>query len=139
MRKRIWTGLICSIFMIAWGISLTWAGEFTGRQIIEEQHDRHIADNESSVVNLTLLDRKGKEKHQKMALYTGKKEGKTRTLIQYHAPANIRGVGLLTWEQGKDKDDDQWLYMSAARSTKRIAGGSKHPQVFPCGGRRSLW
>ena len=130
MQKRIWAGLIYSFMILGWMVSMVWAGDLTGRQIIEEQQDRHIADNEYSDVNLTLVDRKGKEKHQKMVIYTSKKEGKTRTLIQYHAPANIRGVGLLTWEQGKDKDDDQWLYMSAARSTKRIAGGSKKNQFM---------
>lgn len=130
MLKRIGPGLICSLMVFGWMISMGWAVELTGRQIIEEQQDRHISDNEYSDVNLTLLDRKGKAKHQKMMIYAAKKEGKTRTLIQYHAPANIRGVGLLTWEQGKDKDDDQWLYMSAARSTKRIAGGSKKNQFM---------
>ena len=119
----IWLG-ICP------GICPALAGEVTGRSIIEEQQRRHLADNEFSKVDLTLIDRKGKEKHQKMVIYLSKTKGKTKTLIQYIAPANIRGVGLLTWEQGKDKEDDQWLYMSASRSIKRIAGGSKKNQFM---------
>ncbi|MCK5096906.1 MAG: outer membrane lipoprotein-sorting protein, partial [Desulfobacteraceae bacterium] len=106
------------------------AEEMTGRSIIKEQQKRHQSDNEFSDVALTLIDRKGKEKNQRMVMYLSKFDGKSKTLIQYHKPANIRGVGLLTWEQGKDKEDDQWLYMSAARSTKRIAGGSKKNQFM---------
>lgn len=130
MQQTIWIRLIYGVLVFAWGTSLGWTGDLTGRQIVEEQQDRHIADNEYSDVDLTLKDRKGKEKQQEMVIYTAKKDGKTKTLIQYHSPANIRGVGLLTWEQGKDKDDDQWLYMSASRSTKRIAGGSKKNQFM---------
>jgi len=111
-------------------VSPVMGSELTGRSIIEEQQKRHQSDNEFSEVALTLIDRKGKQKKQKMVIYLLKKDGKSKTLIQYHAPANIKGVGLLTWEQGKDKEDDQWLYMSASRSTKRIAGGSKKNQFM---------
>ncbi len=116
--------------VFCWASSLSFAEELTGRQIIENQQDRHIADNEYAQIKVTLVDRKGKEKHQELVVYASKKEEKTKTLIQYHAPANIRGVGLLTWEQGKGKEDDQWLYMSASRSIKRIAGGSKKNQFM---------
>ena len=126
----MWRRLFWIVAVLWWGISPGLAGELTGRNIIEEQQKRHTADNEFSDVAVTLLDRKGKEKHRQMVIYISKKEGKTRSLIQYLAPANIRGVGLLTWEQEKDKDDDQWLYMSASRSIKRIAGGSKKNQFM---------
>ncbi len=126
----MWRRLFWIVAVIWWGVSPVSAGELTGKNIIEEQQERHTADNEFSEVALTLLDRKGKEKHQKMVIFASKKDGKTRSLIQYLAPPNIRGVGLLTWEQGKDKDDDQWIYMSASRSVKRIAGGSKKNQFM---------
>jgi hypothetical protein len=106
------------------------SGELTGRSIIKEQQKRHQSDNEFSDVVLTLIDRKGKQKKQEMVIYLSKFNGKSKTLIQYHKPANIRGVGLLTWEQGKNKEDDQWLYLSASRSIKRIAGGSKKNQFM---------
>ena len=122
--------LFWMIVIICMWISPVMAEEMTGRSIIEEQQKRHQSDNEFSDVALTLIDRKGKEKNQKMVIYLSKFDGKSKTLIQYHKPANIRGVGLLTWEQGEDKEDDQWLYMSAARSTKRIAGGSKKNQFM---------
>lgn len=129
--NRKMTILLLSVLMIpVWGFAPAGAEDLTGRQIVEEQQNRHVADNEMAKVALTLIDRKGKEKHQEMVIYTSKKEGKTRSLIQYHAPANIRGVGLLTWEQGEDQDDDQWMYMSASKATKRIAGGSKKNQFM---------
>lgn len=130
MNLRIYSIGLLMIMGLAWGLVPAAAADLTGRGIIEEQQDRHSADNEMSTIQLILIDRKGKEKHQKMVMYTAKKEGKTKSLIQYHEPANIRGVGLLTWEQGEDKDDDQWMYMSASKSTKRIAGGSKKNQFM---------
>ncbi|MCP3873658.1 MAG: outer membrane lipoprotein-sorting protein [Desulfobacteraceae bacterium] len=126
----MWTRLFLMIIALGLGVFDVQAGELTGRQIIQEQQKRHQSDNEYSIIGLTLTDRKGKEKKQKMVVYMSKPDGKSKTLIQYLKPANIRGVGLLTWEQGGDKDDDQWLYMSASRSTKRIAGGSKKNQFM---------
>ncbi len=126
----MWIKLLWIVLVIWGGLSVGAAGELTGKNIIEEQQNRHIIDHEFSQVNLTLVDRMGKEKHQKLVIYAVKKEGKTKTLIQYHTPAKLHGVGLLTWEQGKDKEDDQWLYLSASRSTKRIAGGSKKNQFM---------
>lgn len=130
MENHMGTKILWVMGIVLWGASVCMAVDLTGRQIIEEQQRRHIADNEFSDVTLTLVDRKGKEKRQQMMIYTLKKEGKTKSLIQYLAPANIRGVGLLTWEQGEDREDDQWLYMSASRSFKRIAGGSKKNQFM---------
>lgn len=107
-----------------------YSEELTGRSIISEQQKRHLADNEFSAVELTITDRKGKEKKQEMVIYLSKIDGKTKSLIQYLAPANIRGVGLLTWEQEGDHEDDQWMYLSAARKVKRIAGGNKKNQFM---------
>jgi len=121
---------ICILCLMTTGIPLlAWAAP-TGRQIIQEQKNRHSADDETGVASLTLVDRKGKEKHQQIKIVSMTRNNKSKSLIQYLAPANIRGVGLLTWEQGQDKDDDQWLYMSATRTSKRIAGGNKKNQFM---------
>lgn len=118
---------ILILFQTAHGVA---AQKISGREIIEEQQERHSSDHEFSNVSLTLVDRKGKKKSQEIMIYSMKKDGKNKTLIQYTAPAKIRGVGLLTWEQESDKEDDQWLYMSASKSIKRIAGGSKKNQFM---------
>ena len=46
-------------------------------------------------------------------------------LIKFLAPADIRNTGLLTWEQPGDKEDDQWIYLPATRTPKRIASSGK--------------
>lgn len=129
MGNHMGTKILWVMGIVLWGAFVCLADDLTGRQIIEEQQNRHTADNEFSDVTLILVDRKGKEKHQHMVIYTLKNQAKTKSLIQYLGPANIRGVGLLTWEQG-DREDDQWLYMSASRSFKRIAGGCKKNQFM---------
>ncbi len=63
-----WKACTISVLMVlSWGLVPAMAGDLTGRQIIEEQQDRHVADNETSKIELTLIDRKGKEKHQVQA------------------------------------------------------------------------
>ncbi|MDM8541079.1 outer membrane lipoprotein-sorting protein [Desulfococcaceae bacterium HSG9] len=123
------------IFLIVaavWGFSLSGAvaEELTGRSILEEQEKRHVSDNESGEIDMTLIDRKGKESQRQMRVFHLKKDEQSKILIQFLAPANIKGTGLLTWEQGEGKEDDQWLYLPATRSVKRIAGGGKKNQFM---------
>lgn len=120
--------LIVAIFS---GLSFPVAGaELTGRSILEEQERRHVSGNELSEMDMTLIDRKGKESQRKVRVHHLKKDDQSKILIQFLEPAKIAGVGLLTWEQGKGKEDDQWLYLPASKSVKRIAGGGKKNQFM---------
>lgn len=100
--------------------------QLTGRQIMEEQKKRHELQFEQETVDMILTDKNGQTKERSMVSYSLKGEdGLSKVLLQFLAPRDIEGVGLLTWEQGEDKDDDQWLYLPALRKTKRIAAGDK--------------
>jgi len=44
-------------------------------------------------------------------------------VIRFTAPQSISGTGLLTRERGTE--EDQWLYLSELRKTKRLASASK--------------
>ena len=95
------------------------------RKIMEMQKARHEAQTEESRANMTLIDRRGREKTR--GLYTIKmKDGeRNRVLLKFLAPGDIRNVGLLTWEQPGGKEDDQWLFLPASKRVKRISGGAK--------------
>ncbi len=119
------------VFTLVLGFAITAsAGELTGRAILEEQDRRHVSDNELGDLEMTLINRKGKESKRLTRAHHIKKDGQSKILIQFLTPANISGVGLLTWEHGEGKEDDQWLYLPAAKSVKRIAGGGKKNQFM---------
>ena len=45
-----------------------------------------------------------------------------KTILFFQSPANVRDTGFLTFDYGDtNKDDDQWLYLPAARKVRRIS------------------
>jgi outer membrane lipoprotein-sorting protein len=99
----------------------------TGREILLEQEKRHISDSEYASAQMTISDSKGREKKRVIHNWSMKNpEGLRRSLIKFSSPTNINNVGVLTWEQEGDADDDQWLSLPATKQVKRITGGSKN-------------
>jgi hypothetical protein len=102
------------------------AGAQTGLEIMKEQARRHQAKTEETRSKLTLVDPNGRQKERELiAISKSGEDGLSKIILKFLAPADIRNTGLLTWEQAGDKDDDQWLYLPATRTPKRIASSSK--------------
>ena len=97
----------------------------SGIEIMEEQERRHEADSEETHSVMKLISSRGTRQREMVTYTQGGEDGLSKSLLKFTAPADIRNVGLLTWEQPEDKDDDQWLYLPATRSPKRISGSSK--------------
>ncbi|MFT5466229.1 MAG: hypothetical protein ACI8UO_001327 [Verrucomicrobiales bacterium] len=103
----------------------------TGLEIMEERERRHETDQEETWDKMHLYDRKGDKKEERlMVTFSIRLESGNRSLIKFASPADIRSVGLLTWEQPEDKEDDQWLFLPATKLVKRIAGGGKKNQFM---------
>ena len=93
---------------------------------MKEQKTRHQVAKEETTVTMELVSKRGRQKERQLSIYSLQLANDlSKGLIKFTGPADIRGVGVLTWEQGQDKDDDQWLYIPAARRVKRIASGGK--------------
>ncbi|MBU2514952.1 outer membrane lipoprotein-sorting protein [bacterium] len=125
MKNRI---IFCSVFLIiASGLfsSNVFAGN-SGIDIMREREERQTHQSEYVRLEMSIFDSKDREKKQVMHLWFYKDEKKqARTLMKFSSPSKVSGTGLLTWEQKESEEDDQWLYLSAAKRVKRIAGSSK--------------
>ena len=103
----------------------------TGLEVMQERERRHELPSEESWVKMDLIGKDGKKKtSREMATFSRRKSGMDQRLIKFSAPADIRNVGLLTWEQPDNKEDDQWLFLPASKQIKRIAGSSKKNQFM---------
>ncbi len=118
-----WIALALLIFALP-GISL--AGEqMTGRQIMDKQKQMHESKDEEFKQDMQLIDRNGNTSKREVSNYYLKTPEKlTKTMIVFLNPADVRGTGLLTWEQ-KGREDDQWLYLPASGKERRIAASGK--------------
>ncbi len=100
-----------------------WAQE-DGRAIMEGVRSQHQLADEERLVTMTLIDRRGKEKERKVRMWNRKADGLEKVMLVFLEPRDVKGTGLLTWEQ-KDREDDQWLYLPSTKREKRIAASGK--------------
>jgi len=97
----------------------------TGRQVMESWEKKNRAKDETTKAAMHIYE--GKALAKKRELTTWVKTGKSyedRSLIRFHAPADIRGTGMLTHQHGKS-EDDQWIYLPATKKSKRLASGER--------------
>ena len=98
----------------------------TGRQIMQAVNDRDEGDNETSNLQMVLIDKRGNERIRTMRSSRKEKGDDRMTLLFFISPADVKNTGFLSYDYiDADRDDDQWLYLPALKKTKRIAGGDK--------------
>lgn len=96
-------------------------GEMSATQVVEENQSRHTLKNETTVMSITLIDRRGnRETRTLRQLYKERNNGLDSSLSVFEKPADVRGTALLTREN-EGKDNDQWLYLPSQRRLMRIA------------------
>lgn len=90
------------------------------------QNSVQVADLKSNV-EYKNTSKKGRVQERKLYQYIQKNssgKNKYNLLLQFTAPVDIKGTGTLTW-QHTAKDDDQWLFLPAIRSARRISPSRK--------------
>jgi len=125
-------------FSFAGTIALTFAIAMTGhpeiasadepeaRRIMEQVDQRDDGDNQSSNLEMILIDKRGKQRVRELKSFRKDKGEDTHTLMFFLSPADVEDTGFLTYDyDDPDRDDDQWLYLPALKKTKRIAASNK--------------
>lgn len=117
------------------GLTILLTGGFaqTGRDIIEKMLSQPSPSMSYTKIEITIgVEKKGRvrERSRVIERYIQKYsngEFLSKTLIHFLEPLDVRGTGFLSWTR-KDGNDEQWLYLPAVKSTRRIAlsesGGS---------------
>ena len=123
LRLSRWGVIAALAAFVPW---LSLAGEqMTGRQIMDKQKQLHESKDEEFRQDMLLIDRNGNTSKREVENFYLKTPDKlTKTMIIFLSPADVRGTGLLTWEQ-KTREDDQWLYLPASGKERRIAASGK--------------
>ena len=96
------------------------------RAIMEKVDARDDGDNQTSDMEMILIDKNQKQRIRKIASFSKDKDEDTLKLMFFMEPADVKDTSFLTWDyDDPNKDDDQWLYLPALRKTKRIASTDK--------------
>ncbi|MBF0587247.1 outer membrane lipoprotein-sorting protein [Prosthecochloris sp. N3] len=99
----------------------------TGRQVMEMEDDRPDGDDRTSVLTMTLVNKRGSERVREVSSCS-KDYGKDRkSVMVFRSPADVKGTAFLSWEyDDPSREDDKWLYMPAMKKVRRISGSSKN-------------
>ena len=118
--------LAALILVVALTPSLGWCDDPVARAIMEKVDARDDGDNQTSDMEMILIDKRGKKRVRRLGIFSKDKGEDTLRLMFFLEPADVKDTAFLTWDyDDPDKDDDQWLYLPALRKTKRIASSDK--------------
>jgi outer membrane lipoprotein-sorting protein len=101
----------------------------TARQLLDQAHmlgqtSRNWSDR-AQRLTLTIVDRRGGQRHRELMIDLKKyPENRSRTILFFEAPADVKGVGFLQWTDPHGKDE-QWLYLPELTRVRQISGGAK--------------
>lgn len=98
--------------------------DLSGRDLIDQVHDRHSRPFEASEALMTLIDRDGSTTERTLARYKRDDEEGGRFLLVFKSPSKYRGVASLTWEK-ENELDDQWTFLPSIDQLTRVVGRSK--------------
>ena len=102
------------------------ADEPTGRAIMERVDARDDGDHRVADMEMVLIDRRGNERRREIRSFTKDRGKDTLQVMFFLHPPDVEGTGFLLHDSGEaGREDDQWLYLPALDSTKRIAASGK--------------
>jgi hypothetical protein len=96
------------------------------REIMVQVDDRDDGDNQTSNMEMILIDKRGKQRVRQLRTFAKDKGDDDYSMMFFLSPADVEDTGFLTYDyDDADRDDDQWLYLPALKKTKRIASSDK--------------
>jgi Outer membrane lipoprotein-sorting protein len=106
--------------------SVNAADEPKAREIMTRVDERDDGDNQTSNLEMVLIDKRGKQRVRELRSFTKDVDVDTHSMLFFLSPADVEDTGFLTYDyDDPDRDDDQWLYLPALKKTKRIASSDK--------------
>jgi hypothetical protein len=101
--------------------------DMTGRQIMTLVDERPDGDDRRSVMKMTLVSKRGKQRIREMDSFSKDYGKDEKSVIVFRKPADVKGTAFLSWEYNDPaREDDRWLYMPAMKKVRRISGSSKN-------------
>ena len=117
--------LIALTVFTAMAVSLAFAQELTGKEIMQKVDKREKAATDSFTMRMTLINSGGKKRVREVTAYSKDYGSEKKTVMMFMLPADVKGVGYLSFSYNDaSKSDDRWLYMPALKKAKRISGSS---------------
>ena len=99
------------------------------RKIMESVYKQDTSRDTTWRGKLDVVDKKGAVRSKKFAMRKLGGLGNSKTLVRFTDPPEVRGVGLLSINQG-GVADRQWMYTPAIRRVRRLAAQERRQRFI---------
>ncbi|MBI4651888.1 outer membrane lipoprotein-sorting protein, partial [Candidatus Desantisbacteria bacterium] len=123
---------IFSRFILFVFLCITCAGAvtLTPREIMWNVINKYRVDDEVEEIKMTLINKDDRTWIRIATFYTKKiDKDNNKIFFRFHSPADLAGSGVLTIEN-KNGEDDQWMYVPAYHTARRIPAASRSDQYM---------
>jgi hypothetical protein len=97
----------------------------TGLELMQKNNSQISSNDEQVDLTMELVNSKNMKRTRSIKLYSiTDNNNNESTLIQFLAPADVKGTGFLEIENS-DREDDQWLYLPALNRSRRISANNE--------------
>lgn len=127
-KGGLWTlaALLAPVLLLAEPPSAP-AGARDARAVMQDVYDQARRHGEqTSNVRLIIRDDKGRKRQRYFRSFRKIFPDRTKSLIKFYKPANVRGTGLLSENLDGENDTRQWIYLPALRSVKQLSVDDRH-------------
>ena len=121
MKKLLLSLVLISATSFAYGNNMP-----SGDEIAHNINARDEGIAVSRDVFMVMTDKRGKTRKRQTKGFRKYFGDEKRTAIFYLSPKNVKNTAFLTYDYpASNKDDDQWLYLPAARKVRRISASDR--------------
>ena len=116
---------LCGVFSLEWGVS----AQAEARRIVDEVQKRSESKSQRYEGLLQSFNSDGKTSEKRWRYERIGSHGRSKAVIRFTAPAEVRGVALLVANH-PDRASDQWMWTPALERDRRIALQDRSTRFF---------
>ncbi len=134
VARVLWTRRFAALVVVLLAVSRAGSAEQSAatsgpREIVAEVQRRADAKSQRYDGLLQVFDAKGKVSDKRWTLERLGSHGKSRVVLRFLAPAEVKGVALLVVNH-PDRASDQWMWTPAIERDRRIALQDRSTRFF---------
>lgn len=126
MKKLFVIGTFAVVLFLGMIFSVS-ASNLSGEDVMRKADERYTGNSSRQLTTMELIDSRGKTRERSVVSYYKDFGDVEKTVMVFQKPADVEGVGYLSYAWNKaDKDDDTWLFLPALGKSRRISGSSRN-------------
>ena len=123
---RTYFVLVLTSFLYCFLLTIE-AFALSGEQVMQNVYDQsRLHKNQQAEVKLIIINREGSERQRYFKFLYKILPERTKSLIKFFQPPSVRGTGLLSENENGSDDTQQWIYLPALNSVKKLSQDDRH-------------